>query len=421
MASHAITTNGRALKKQAAMEGLDRECLRLKSPFKHNDHCNSVFTAKPVSTGSSGMGALAYVGIGLAGAAVLAPIAVMALSSSGSQGPQGVGQINSKAALQTMQNASDSGDENAIKNAIDNGDKTSQGLGTQITSNENTAKQAKTDMDTVKGKMDTLQNTTIPDLNKDLTKLKGELNQFQSELDKLHPNGKEDKDYQAKRTELEQKIRDKQTEIENKQKAIKDAENQLQDFKQVYDNKKSTYESATDKVNDLKPEKEKVDAELIRLREKLANVQKATKPDGATAAPATAAAPAVSVATAGVGKTDTSAPSGTAASEVKTPAENTDKAAVKSAEIPAAKEAPPTVITISEADFKKNLTEFKTSFNTTGDDFEALTKLSSDIDSYSKTNAGKFTPAQETELATVKTDINNKVIAKVASSGLLMK
>lgn len=285
MASNRLTMNGRELKRQTQIEDLGNETTRLRRPFSDKPYCNSVF--KPTascSSGGGGMGTLAYVGIGLAGAAALTPLAIMAFSSGGQPGAQVAGgPVNSKSALQIMQNASDSGNENAILTAIKAGDDTAQGLGTQITSNESTATQAKTDMDTVKGKMETLEKTTIPGLEQELKGLKGELSQFQSELDKLHPNGKDDKDYQAKRTELEEKIKAKQTEIEKKQKEITDAETQLKDFKQVYDNKKSTYDAATDKIKELTSQKEKVDAELVRLRQKLANIQAATKPDGVTA------------------------------------------------------------------------------------------------------------------------------------------
>lgn len=288
MASYNTQVKAMNLYNKSKRDGLDTDCLRLKSPFHHDRHC-SIFTPQPVNSGGGGMSTFALVAGGLTLAAAGVGIYAATGGFKGSSGAQGAGgpQVNSKATIQTMRNAADSGDEKTIKMAIKAGEDTSKGLDGQIQSNQGVADKAKADMDTVKPKIETLEKTTIPDLNKDLAKLNGEEQQLQGQLDKLNPK---DDGYEAKRIDLQQQIEKKKAEIQDKKDEIEKAERQLEDYKQFYDNSKTKYDDAARKVKELQPKKEENDTELARLREKLANIQAATKPDGATSTGSPAAA-----------------------------------------------------------------------------------------------------------------------------------
>lgn len=269
-------------------EGLDDHCL---DKFRgHHGPKVIVVQAPPAGSGGSIFGSLlntvgkAMPYVMLAGGVAAGGYAIAKACSSSSDAQ---GANSSKAAMQTMQNAADSGDEKAITRAIEAGEANSKTLGGSIETNDAVAKQSKTDMDTVKGKMDTLEQTTIPDLKKGMDGLKSEKTQLEQELNKLDPKAE---DYGTKKADLEAQIKQKETEIQNKQREIDAAGRQKEDFQQVYDKTKADFDAATKKLGELKPEKDKIDAEVARLREKLANIQNATKPNAATQASAASGA-----------------------------------------------------------------------------------------------------------------------------------
>lgn len=431
MTGYGTQVKGMNLYNKAKKDGLNRQCLddtlRLKSPF-HRDNSCSIFAAAPRSSGG-GSSILPLVVGGLAVGATALTVGAMIAGSSDSKGPQGAGGAgaSSKATLQALQTAGDSTNPDAIQRAIDSGKENSKGLGADIQAAQTAADKAKADIDSVQGKIGS-KKTDITKLEQDIDTKEGQVSGNKSssaltstrdgEIAKVPkqvpgPDGKmiDNLNYQtdvdAIHTKYDEQIKnaqDVEAEIPKLKEKLEKEKQTLKTYEDVLTDKQKELEASLKQVQELTPKQKQIDAEVIKLTQRLRDVQNATKPDGATA-PATADAPAKA------------APQAV----IKATAPQTSEKTETPAETPEAKETPPTITTISDADFTKNLTEFKTGFNTTGNDVDTLKTLSDNIDAYSKTNTGKLTPAQEKELETLKTDINNKVLSRVASSGLLTK
>lgn len=320
MASHAITTNGRALKRQAEIEGLDRECLRLKSPFKHHDHCNSVFTAQPVSTGGgSGMSTLALFAGGLTVAAAATPLVLMALSSGGSQGPQGAGQVSSKAMMNTLDNAESSGNPDVINKALDQARPALASDNEQIKAAEATISGSKEEIANIQGKVDQQKNSvsSLKDEIKDLkgkvdgdkssSALTGQKNKLTEQKNNIKDDPKNPGAAEAQRQqiqsqitelekqiktaqEIEQKIKDKETQLPKEEEKLKDFEQQLKIAKEKA-------EKAKEQLQKLKPERDNLKAKIERLERQLQNIQAAKSTNGTTAPVAEDTPPPMAAAT----------------------------------------------------------------------------------------------------------------------------
>lgn len=316
MANVSTTKNGYELNRQTKIEDLGNETTRLRSPFKHKSYCNSVFTptSSCSSSGGSGMGTLAYVGIGMAAAATLLPVGAMVMSMCGSQAPQGAGagQVSSKAVLGTLSNAEDSGDEKTIKTAIEQGKAASKSYDGQINAAQAELDKANADIPAIQGNVDNQKNTEIPKLNNELDGLeqsvkgdkssKGLTGKRDSEISKVpktvteagpdgkpvtKPNPKYDEEVNNIKQQYEKPIADAK-DIEDKQipakkDAIKKAEEKLKDLEQQLEKAKEKAEKAKENLDKLKPEKQKIDEKVARLERQLANIQSATKTDGGTA------------------------------------------------------------------------------------------------------------------------------------------
>jgi len=158
------------------------------------------------SSGSSGSSTLSTIATiaGIAGI-VGAGASIFSMASKGSSGAQQGGfsgsgvqgggqQATSKELVSTLQTAENSTNPDAIQKTIDQGQTESDKVGQQIKSTTDQANTAKTDMDNAQNNVNQLEKTTIPNQEKELEGLKG---QVKGENSSSGLTGKRDSEIQA--------------------------------------------------------------------------------------------------------------------------------------------------------------------------------------------------------------------------------